>query len=216
VLYTCLRVHCTSIECLSRFRRQITTLSCGPKSWCAGIADRQIYSRCLCHCSSSELSYKVTENFGGLARRETAWPVVACIACVVPVIHCIRRSPAAMHVCAVAEVVLAAVESKELSLNCSSRAVVLCLVLYSCILSLQVASDVRSKAAELSNARVCKQLHCKRVLVKRILTKSGAWKGVLPTGGACCPNQTVSVLALQSADRLPPFVATDHLSVLTA
>jgi hypothetical protein len=75
-----------------------------------------------------------------------------------------------MHVCAVAEVVLAAVELRREE---SSRAVALCLVLYSCILSLQVASDVRRKAAELSNAQVCKQLHCRRVLVKKILTKSG-------------------------------------------
>jgi hypothetical protein len=52
----------------SRFHRQITTLSCGPKSWCAAVADRENYSRCLCHCSSSELSYKRTQVlFGGLA-----------------------------------------------------------------------------------------------------------------------------------------------------
>jgi hypothetical protein len=56
----------------SRFRRQITTLSCGPKSWsCAVIADRenlQSLLDCLCHCSSSELSYKRTHVLlGGLA-----------------------------------------------------------------------------------------------------------------------------------------------------
>jgi hypothetical protein len=56
----------------SSFRRQITTLSCGPKSWsCAVIADRenlQLLLDCLCHCSSSELSYKRTHVLlGGLA-----------------------------------------------------------------------------------------------------------------------------------------------------
>jgi hypothetical protein len=56
----------------SSFRRQITTLSCGPKSWsCAVIADRenlQLPLDCLCHCSSSELSYKRTHVLlGGLA-----------------------------------------------------------------------------------------------------------------------------------------------------
>jgi hypothetical protein len=45
-------------------------------------------------------------------------------------------------------------------LTCYWGVLRLCLVLYSCILSLQVADDVCRTAAELSNARVCKQLHC--------------------------------------------------------
>jgi hypothetical protein len=31
--------------------------------------------------------------------RDTAWPVVACIACVMPMVHCIRLIPAAMLSC---------------------------------------------------------------------------------------------------------------------
>jgi hypothetical protein len=63
-------------------------------------------------------------------------------------VHCIRLIPAAMHVCAVAEVVLAAVEFRKVE---SSSCAVSCVV-NRCILSLQVASDVRRTAAELSNA----------------------------------------------------------------
>jgi hypothetical protein len=44
---------------------------------------------------------------------------------------------------------------------------VLCLVVYSCFPSSYVASEIRRTTAELSNAPVCKQLHCKRVLVKK-------------------------------------------------
>jgi hypothetical protein len=120
---------------------------------------------------------------GESPRRDTAsgWPVVACIACVVPVVHCIRLIPAAMHVCTVAQVVLTAEEL--------SRAVVLCLVLYSCSPTLQVASDLRRKAAELSNARVCKQLHCNRVLVEGHRQSQAPRKVCRPRSGACCLNQ---------------------------
>jgi hypothetical protein len=64
----------------SRSRRQRTTLSCGLKSWsCAVIADRenlQSLLDCLCHCSSSELSYNRTHVLlGGLA-------VIGCISVV--------------------------------------------------------------------------------------------------------------------------------------
>jgi hypothetical protein len=44
------------------------------------------------------------------ALRDTASPVAACIACVFPVVYCIRLIPAAVYVWTVAEVVLVAVE----------------------------------------------------------------------------------------------------------
>jgi hypothetical protein len=44
---------------------------------------------------------------------------------VVPVVHCIRLIPAAMHVCAVAEMVLAAVELRRVE---SSSSAVSCVV----------------------------------------------------------------------------------------
>jgi hypothetical protein len=47
---------------------------------------------------------------GDSPRHDTAWPVVACMACVVPVVRCIRLIPTTMNVWAVAKVVLAAVE----------------------------------------------------------------------------------------------------------
>jgi hypothetical protein len=45
--------------------------------------------------------------------------------CVVPVVHCIRLFPVAKHVCAVAQVVLAAVELSRIE---SSSSVVSCVV----------------------------------------------------------------------------------------
>jgi hypothetical protein len=62
---------------------------------------------------------------GESPRSDTACSVVACIAGVAPVVPCIRLIPAAMHVCAVAEVVLAAVELRRVE---SSSSAVSCVV----------------------------------------------------------------------------------------
>jgi hypothetical protein len=72
-----------------------------------------------------------------------------------------------MHVCAVAEVVLAAVklskgESSSSALPCGAQ---LHPKPAGCQYISSITSIVRRKAAELSKARVCKQLHCKRGLV---------------------------------------------------
>jgi hypothetical protein len=99
-----------------------------------------------------------------------------------------------VHVWTVAEVVLAAVELCRVE---SSS-----LVFYSRSRNQQVAGIVRRKAAELSNAPACKQLHCNlhlsstllnRVLERSILTKSGARKCVPPgaRSGVCCPDKQV-------------------------
>jgi hypothetical protein len=129
---------------------------------------------------------------------------------VVPVVHCIRLIPAAMHVCAVAEMVLAAVELRRVE---SSSSAVSCVVQLRPKLSLQVASDVCRRAAELLNARVCKQLHCNWVLVIRILTSQAPRKVCRPRSGACCPSQTVTILALQPALRQQRYYSVVQPSV---